>query len=104
MSQKIIDLSIAIEAGLPSDPEMMIPRIDYVTHAQGAEQMEQFFPGLKKEQLPKSLGWAIEFLHLTILIPSNFHFYRRPDNVKVDKEEERYCQIGYKAILHHLNL
>ena len=65
MSQKIIDLTIAIEAGLPSDPEMMIPQIDYITHAQGADQMEQFFPGLKKEQLPKSLGWAIEFAHLT---------------------------------------
>jgi kynurenine formamidase len=65
MPRHIIDLSIAIEAGLPSDPEMMIPKIDYLTHAQGAEQMEQFFPGLKKEQLPKSLGWAMEFVHLT---------------------------------------
>ena len=65
MNRRIIDLSIAIEAGLPSDPEMMIPKIDYLTHAQGAEQMELFFPGLKKEQLPKSLGWAIEFVQLT---------------------------------------
>lgn len=40
MGQQIIDLSIAIEDSLPSDPEMMIPRIDYVTHEQGADQME----------------------------------------------------------------
>jgi kynurenine formamidase len=65
MTQKIIDLSIAIEAGVPSDPEMMIPQIDYITHEQGAEQMEQFFPGLKKSQLPGGLGWALEFVRLT---------------------------------------
>jgi len=50
VGRQIIDLSIAIEAGLPSDPEMMIPKIDYVDHAQGAEQMTQFFPGLQKQQ------------------------------------------------------
>jgi kynurenine formamidase len=65
MATQYIDLSVTIEAGLPSDPEMMIPKIDYLGHQEGAEQMEVFFPGLKKEQLPKSLGWAVEFMHLT---------------------------------------
>jgi kynurenine formamidase len=44
---------------------MMIPKIDYLDHAQGAEQMKDFFPGVKKEQLPGGLGWAVEFLTLT---------------------------------------
>jgi kynurenine formamidase len=44
---------------------MMIPKIDYVDHAQGAEQMKEFFPGIKKNQLPGQLGWAVEFLTLT---------------------------------------
>jgi kynurenine formamidase len=65
MGRHIIDLSIALEAGLTSDPEMMIPRIDYVDHAQGAEQMTQFFPGLQKHHLPDGLGWSLEFVHLT---------------------------------------
>ena len=65
MGRQIIDLSIAIEDGLPSDPEMMIPKIDYVDHVQGAEQMTQFFPGLKKHQLPDGLGWSLEFVRLT---------------------------------------
>jgi kynurenine formamidase len=65
MAKRIIDLSIAIEPDLPSDPPMMIPRIEYVDHVQGAEQMKEFFPGLKKEQLPKGLGWSLEFVHLT---------------------------------------
>ena len=65
MAKQLIDLSISIETGLPSDPEMMIPRIEYVDHATGAKQMEEFFPGLHKEQLPGGLGWALEMVHLT---------------------------------------
>jgi kynurenine formamidase len=65
MAPLFFDLSIPIEAGLPSDPEMMIPQIDYIGHETGAEQMEAFFPGLKKEQLPKGLGWSLEFIRLT---------------------------------------
>lgn len=65
MPTTYIDLSIAIEPDLPSDPEMMIPRIDYVDHHTGAVQMETFFPGLTADQLPGGLGWSLEFMHLT---------------------------------------
>ena len=66
MSRKrFIDLSISIEPDLPSDPPVMIPKIQYVDHAAGAEQMKEFFPGVSKEQLPEGLGWALEFLTLT---------------------------------------
>jgi kynurenine formamidase len=62
---RLVDLSISIEPGLPSDPPMMIPQIQYLDHAAGAEQMTEFFPGISKEQLPGGLGWAVEFLTLT---------------------------------------
>ena len=79
--RRIIDLSISIEPELPSDPPMMIPKIDYIDHTQGAEQMETFFPGLKKEQLPGSLGWAIEFLTLTTHsgthLDAPYHYFSR---------------------------
>ena len=65
MATTYIDLSLSIESDLPCDPEMMIPAIEYVDHQAGAKQMEDFFPGLKKEQLPKGLGWSLEFVHLT---------------------------------------
>ena len=64
-SKRFIDLSISIEADLPSDPPDMIPKIDYTDHAKGAEQMKAFFQGVKIEQLPESLGWAIETIQLT---------------------------------------
>ena len=56
MAKRIVDLSIAIESSLPSDPPAMIPQIDYVDHTQGAEQMKEFYPGLEKNSFPKA--WA----------------------------------------------
>lgn len=63
--KRFVDLSISIEPGLPSDPPMMIPEVEYIGHEEGAEQMKAFFPGLVREQLPGGLGWALEFLRLT---------------------------------------
>jgi kynurenine formamidase len=83
MGKKIIDLSIAVESGLPSDPKMMIPQIEYTDHTQGAEQMMEFFPGLKKEQLPEGLGWAVESIHLTTHsgthLDAPYHYHPRMD-------------------------
>lgn len=63
--KRLVDLSIAIQAGLPSDPPMMIPKIDYIDHCVGARQMQDFFPGVRLDQLPSGLGWALEMLTLT---------------------------------------
>jgi kynurenine formamidase len=63
--RRIVDLSVSIEPGLPSDPPMMIPKVDYVDHVAGRDQMKDFFPGVREDQLPAGLGWALEFVHLT---------------------------------------
>jgi len=63
--KRFVDLSITIESGLPSDPPVTIPKIDYVDHNQGREQMKDFFPGITKDHLPGGLGWAVESLALT---------------------------------------
>ncbi len=99
MGRTIIDLSISIEPGLPSDPEMMIPKIDYIDHVQGADQMELFFPGLKKEQLPKSMGWAVEFVHLTTHsgthLDAPFHYHPTMDRgekaLTIDEVPLEWC-------------
>jgi kynurenine formamidase len=62
---RLIDLSLTIEPDLPSDPPMMVPQVEYVDHDSGAQQMEQFFPGLMRKDLPKGLGWALEKITLT---------------------------------------
>ncbi len=60
MPSRIIDLSVALQAGIASDPPMMLPAIDYVAHGEGAAQMMGLFPGLRREDLPDGEGWAVE--------------------------------------------
>jgi kynurenine formamidase len=62
---RFIDLSITIEADLPSDPPPSIPRIEYMDHVKGGEAMLSFFPGITREDLPGGMGWAVESLSLT---------------------------------------
>ncbi|MEO0999131.1 MAG: cyclase family protein [Pseudomonadota bacterium] len=64
MARKLIDLSVALETGIQSDPPIMLPEIDYFTPAETAEQVMAFFPGLEKDQLPGSEGWGIERLRI----------------------------------------
>ncbi len=61
-----IDCSIAIENDLPSDPPMMIPKIQYLGHDAGADQMKLFFPDIDpKKDLPGGKGWAVELVTLS---------------------------------------
>ena len=61
----IIDLSVALKAGIASDPPSMLPGIDYKNHKEGAQEFEMLFPGLKPEQLPAGEGPAIERVDIT---------------------------------------
>ncbi len=63
---KFIDLSIAVENDIPSDPPMMIPKIQYLGHDEGAAQMKLFFPDIDPSRdLPDGKGWAVEFVTLS---------------------------------------
>jgi kynurenine formamidase len=62
--KRFVDLSISIEADLPSDPPMMVPKIHVMNHDQGADSMMMFFSGIRKEDLPGGKGWAVEFVEL----------------------------------------
>ena len=81
MTKKIIDLSVALETGIISDPPMALPKIDYVDHANSAEQICSFFPGLEKEDLPGGEGWAVEQLtistHNGTHLDAPYHFHLR---------------------------
>ena len=68
MKKKLIDLSIAIENDLPSDPPLMIPKVQYVTHEEGAAQMALFFPTIDPaKDLPDGKGWAMELVTLATI-------------------------------------
>lgn len=83
---RFIDLSVAIENALPSDPPMMIPKILYINHALGAESMKLFYPGLTTGDLPAGLGWAIEVMevstHAGTHMDAPWHFHPTQDGGK----------------------
>ncbi len=96
---QLIDLSISIEPDLPSDPPMMIPQVEYVDHDAGAQQMEQFFPGLKRKDLPDGLGWALEKITLTTHsgthLDAPYHYHPTMDRGKaaltIDQIPLQWC-------------
>ncbi|QFU08770.1 Kynurenine formamidase [Rhodobacteraceae bacterium THAF1] len=71
MSRRLIDLSVALEAEIQSDPPPMLPQIEYFDHKDTAQQMASFFPGLTPDQLPGGDGWALE--KLTIYTHNGTH-------------------------------
>jgi kynurenine formamidase len=102
-TKRFIDLSIGIEPGLPSDPPMMIPKIDYIDHTMGGEQMKEFYPGLNKEQLPGGLGWAVEFITLTTHsgthLDAPYHYHPTMDGgeraLTIDEIPLEWCFADY---------
>ena len=86
MGRKLIDLSITVEEGLPSDPPGMIPKIMYMDHKTGAEGMKATYPGSTEDDLPGGLGWAVERLeistHAGTHMDAPWHFHPTQDGGK----------------------
>jgi kynurenine formamidase len=76
---KIVDLSITLESGLPSDPPAQIPYIEYRNHKDTAEDMASYFGDATVDDLPEGNGWAIEFIKLSTHsgthIDAPYHYY-----------------------------
>ena len=53
---RFVDLSIPITNDVVSDPEVMRPKIQYMTHDSTWEQIAMVFPGLEKDDLPDGEG------------------------------------------------
>ncbi|SMC57755.1 cyclase family protein [Papillibacter cinnamivorans] len=81
---KIVDLSIALENDLPSDPPNQIPQIQYFDHKMTAADMAAFFSGATVDDLPEGNGWAIELVtlstHSGTHLDAPWHFYPTMNN------------------------
>ena len=64
MQRTIIDRSIFLEKDVLSDPPAYRPRIEYIDHKRSIPEIQQFFPGLRPEDLPDGEAWAIERIDL----------------------------------------
>ena len=110
MARKFIDLSVALETGIVSDPPMALPEIEYVNHAQSADQICSFFPGLEKKDLPGEEGWAVENLkistHNGTHLDAPYHYHSTMDGGKraitIDEVPLDWCfSNGVKLDFRH---
>jgi kynurenine formamidase len=111
MPRRIVDLSVALEADIISDPPSMLPTIDYIDHRQSADQVIQFFPGLAREQLPGGEGWAIERLqiatHNGTHLDAPWHFHSTMNDgeraITIDEVPLEWCfNPGIKLDFRHM--
>ena len=110
MPRKFIDLSVALETGIVSDPPMALPEIEYVDHAMSADQICSFFPGLDKRDLPGEEGWAVENLkistHNGTHLDAPYHYHSTMDSGKraitIDEVPLDWCfSDGIKLDFRH---
>lgn len=64
MARRIIDLSVTLSAGIASDPPGLRPQIEYMGHAEGAEDFARMF-GILPENLRDGAGAAAERCQIT---------------------------------------
>lgn len=99
MPRKFVDLSVPLEADIPSDPEIMLPQIEYFDHKDTAAQMAGFFPGLTPDQLPNGDGWALEkltiYTHNGTHLDAPYHHHSTMDGDKraitIDEVPLEWC-------------
>lgn len=111
MKREFIDLSVALEADIASDPDIMLPEIDYFSHKDTAAQMAAFFPGLEVSDLPGEEGWALEkltiYTHNGTHLDAPYHHHSTMSNGKraitIDEVPLEWCfGSGVKLDFRHL--
>src|SRR2546430_7928537 len=98
MPRRIIDISVALKAGIASDPPYMLPQISYLDHTAGAENFHQVF-GVPINQLPDGAGPAVENVaistHNGTHLDAPYHFHPTMDNGKpaltIDQVPLEWC-------------
>src|SRR5215470_15557564 len=110
MASRIIDLSVALQSDIASDPPGLEPKIAYIDHKQTAAQVCAFFPGLKPSDLPEGEGWAIEQVqittHNTTHLDAPWHFASTMDGgrraITIDEVPLEWClQPAVKLDFRH---
>jgi kynurenine formamidase len=111
MARRFIDISVALEAGIASDPPIMLPQIDYLDHKMTAGQIAGFFPGLTVDDLPGGDGWAVEMLRISshngTHLDTPYHHHSTMDGGKraitIDEVPLDWCMNpGVKLDFRHL--
>ncbi len=99
MARQFIDISMPLENDVVSDPPGYGPEIEYLNHAETAENVMSFFPGLERDQLPGGEGWAVEWIRLMTHngthLDAPYHFHSTMDQgrraITIDEVPLEWC-------------
>jgi kynurenine formamidase len=111
MTRRFIDLSIALENDVVSDPPFMRPKITYQNHDDTVRELQHFFPGVERGQLVGGEGFAAaEWVTLTTHngthLDAPWHFHPTMDGGKraitIDEVPLDWCfRPGVKLDFRH---
>ncbi len=80
MPRRLIDISVALRAGIASDPPNMLPKIDYVDHHMSAPRMADYM-GVRLDQLPEGEYAAVENVQISTHngthLDAPYHYFSR---------------------------
>lgn len=81
---KIIDISIPLSNDVITDPDVMLPKIEYENNKDTVDTLCGMFPGLKPEDLPDGQSWAWEkitlWTHNGTHMDAPYHFHSHDKN------------------------
>ena len=63
--RRMVDLSVTLENNPYTDPPPLLPKIEYVDHQGGIQELLAMFPGLSIDDMPGQEAWAAERLDIT---------------------------------------
>ena len=109
--RRFVDISVALTAGIRSDPPGHEPQIEYLDHEATAPDVLSFFPVATRADLPDGEGWAIERVRLTTHngthLDAPYHYASTMDGgaraITIDEVPLEWClQPGVKLDFRHL--
>ena len=115
MPRRLIDISVALKAGIASDPPQMLPQIEYLDHRQTAPAMAQYM-GVRVDQLPDGEYAAVEKVQISTHngthLDAPYHFFSTMNHAlkpggepswRIDEVPLEWCfQPGVKLDFRHL--
>ncbi|MCY3672093.1 MAG: cyclase family protein [Alphaproteobacteria bacterium] len=114
MSRRIVDISVALKAGIASDPPHMLPEIDYLDHHDTAPAMAGYF-GVGVDALPDGEYAAVEKVRISTHngthLDAPWHFFSTMNHAlkeggepswRIDEVPLEWCfQPGVKLDFRH---
>ena len=115
MPRRLVDISVALQAGIKSDPARTLPEIEYLDHHQTAPAMAQLM-GVRVDQLPDGEYAAVERVRISTHngthLDAPYHFFSSMNHAlkpggepswRIDEVPLDWCfQPGVKLDFRHL--